>query len=82
MSSEKSSSNKKSYHVSERVTMDESIIDDIHSVIKEACNQIKDFNNIRFKNSIDIQEYFKNWEATKKKLKISFSSLEEIEKLK
>lgn len=62
--------------------MDESAHEELIAVIKEACDQIKDFNNVRFKSSSALSEYFKNREATKKKLKISFSSLEEIEKLK
>jgi len=51
-------------------------------VIKEACEQIKEFNSIRFKSSAQIQEYFQKREATKKKLRISFNSIEEIEQLR
>ena len=62
--------------------MHESAHEDLICVLQEACNQIKDFNNIWFKTTESLAEYFKNREATKKKLKISFSSLDEIEKLK
>lgn len=75
------SSGRLAYQVKEKVVINKTQ-NDYSLILKEICEQIKDFNQVRFKPADTLEDYLIKRAATRKKLKLSFGSIEDIEKLK
>jgi hypothetical protein len=80
--SSSTSSVQRAFYVSEIVKIQDAELENTKGILQEVLSQITEFNKIKIMKADKRREYLMQRLGAKKRLRISFSSREEIERMK